>query len=72
MCLSGPILVTEVRYGGQLGRLRGRWGTFGSVPTNFGSLPNVEGQQGVSSRTTWEYWQGASVAGKVPKNMFHF
>ncbi len=43
-----------------------RWGTFGSVPTIFGILPNVVERQGASSRTIREYLQGASVAGKVP------
>ncbi len=45
---------------------RVRWGTFDSVPTIFGIAPNVVGEQGVSSRTVWEYWQSASVAGQVP------
>ncbi len=32
----------------------------------FGILPNVVGQQAASSGKTWQYWQGASVVGKVP------
>ncbi len=46
--------------------MRVRWGTFGSVPTIFGILPNVVGRQGASSRMVGEHWQGASEAGKVP------
>ncbi len=42
------------------------WGTFGSVPTIFGTLPNVVGGQGTSPRKAFEYWQVAIVAGKVP------
>ena len=42
------------------------WGTIGSVPTIFGILPNVVKGQGASSRKVSQYWQVASVAGKVP------
>ncbi len=34
---------------GHMGPMRVRQGTFGSVPTKFGILPNVVGQQGASS-----------------------
>ncbi len=46
--------------------MRVRWGTFGSVPTIFGIMPNVVGRQGAFSITIQEYWHGASDAGKVP------
>ena len=46
--------------------MRVRWGTFSSVPTIFGILPNVVGRQRASSRRLRENWQGASTAGKVP------
>ena len=60
-----PILVTEVMEGVSCDR-RGSGGVlFGSMPTILGILPNVAGQQGASCRTIQEYWQGASVAGKV-------
>ena len=41
-------------------------GTIGSVPTVFGSLPNVAEKQGSSCRRLGHYWQVASMAGKVP------
>ncbi len=46
---------------------RVRWGTIGSMPTNFGNLPKVRKRQEASSRWVSQYWQVASVAGKVPK-----
>ena len=46
--------------------MRVRLGTFGSVPTIFGILPNVVGRHRAFSRMVREYWQGASLAGKVP------
>ncbi len=42
-----------------------RWGTVGSMPTNFGNLPNVVERQGVPCRKVSQYWQIARVAGKV-------
>ncbi len=42
------------------------WGTFGSVPTIFGILPNVAGGQGASSRKVSQHWHVAIMAGKVP------
>ena len=45
---------------------RVRWGTIGSMPTNFGNLPNVREPQEASSRQVPRCWQVASVAGKVP------
>ncbi len=44
-----------------------RWGTIGSMPTNFGNLPKVRKRQEAFSRWVSQYWQVASVAGKVPK-----
>ena len=46
--------------------MRVRWGTFGSVPTIFGILPNVIKRLGASSRKVSHYWQCAIVVGKVP------
>ncbi len=46
---------------------RVRGGTIGSMPTNFGNLPKVRERQEASCRWTSQYWQVASVAGKVPK-----
>ncbi len=46
---------------------RVRWGTFGSVPTKFGIVPNIIGHQGASSRKVSQCWQVANVAGMVPK-----
>ena len=46
---------------------RVRWGTIGSMLTNFGNLPKVRERQEASSRWVSQYWQVASVAGKVPK-----
>ena len=48
------------------GPMRVRWGTFGSLPTIFGMLPNVVKRQGASSKKASHYWQFAIVAGKVP------
>ncbi len=39
---------------------------FASLPTNFGSLPNVVERQGAPSRKVSQYWKVASVAGKMP------
>ena len=39
---------------------------FASLPTNFGSLPNVVERQGAPSRKVSQYWQVARVAGKMP------
>ncbi len=47
--------------------VRVRWGTIGSLPTNFGNLPKVRKRQEASYRWVSQYWQVASVAGKVPK-----
>ncbi len=44
-----------------------RWGTIGSMPTNFGSLPKVTERQEASSIWVSQYWQVASEAGRVPK-----
>ncbi len=44
-----------------------RWGTIGSMPTNFGNLPKVRERQEGPSRWVCQYWQVASEAGKVPK-----
>ncbi len=46
---------------------RVRWGTVGSMPTNFGNLPKVRERQEASFIWVSQYWQVASVAGKVPK-----
>ena len=46
---------------------RVRWGTIGSMPTNFDNLPKVRERQEASSRWVSKYWQVASVAGKVPQ-----
>ncbi len=40
-------------------------GTFGSMPTIFGNLPNVVKQQRVSIRKVSCYWQFATVDGNV-------
>ncbi len=45
---------------------RVRWGTIGSMPSNFGNLPKVGERQGASSRKVFQYWPFSSVAGKVP------
>ena len=45
---------------------RVRWGTIGSMPTNFGNLPKVVERQGTPSGKVSQYWQVASAAGKVP------
>ncbi len=45
---------------------RVRWGTIGSMPTNFGNLSKVAERQGDSSRKVFQFWQVASVAGNVP------
>ncbi len=45
---------------------RVRWGTIGSMPTYFGTLPKVRERQEASSRQVSSCWQVASVAGKVP------
>ena len=47
------------------------WGTIGSMPTNFGNLPKVVERQGASCRKVSQYWQVASVAGRLP-NMKKF
>ncbi len=39
--------------------------TFGNMPTNFGSLPNVVEQRGASSGKVSKWWQVGRVAGKV-------
>ena len=68
--ISGPILVTEVRCGVSWDQ-GGSGGVLLAACQPFLAsciLPNVVGQQGVSSRTMWKYWQGASVAGKVPNS----
>ena len=46
---------------------RVRWGTFGSVPTISGSLPNVVKQRGALLKNVSHYWQCAILAGKVPR-----
>ncbi len=48
------------------GPVTGEVGTFGSVPTIFGILPNAVKRQGASSRKVSHYWQCAIEAGKVP------
>ncbi len=45
---------------------RVRWGTIGSMPTNFGNEPKVVERQGASSRKVPQCWQVAIEAGKVP------
>ncbi len=52
---------------GYSGPGRVRWGTYGSMPTNFGKLPKVIERREASCRWVSKYWQVASVAGKVPK-----
>ncbi len=50
-----------------LGPGRVQWGTFGSMPTNLGNLPKVRERWGASSSQVSQYWQVASIAGKVSK-----
>ncbi len=49
---------------------RVRWSTIGSMPTNFGMLPKLVERQGASSRKVSQYWQVASVAGRLPNIYF--
>ncbi len=45
---------------------RVRWGTIGSISTNFGNLPKGLERQGAPSGKVSQCWQVASVTGKVP------
>ena len=66
MCLFGANFGHRGYVYVRSGPVRVRWGTFGSVPTIFGILPNFVKRQGASSRKVSNYWQCAIMAGKVP------
>ncbi len=65
-CLFGANFGHRVYVCVRSGPRRVRWGTFGSVPTVFGSLPNVVKQRSTSFRKVSYYWQCVILNGMVP------